>query len=83
MPSIQLKDPSVLYHLEDGSIRGGHKLSSTQCHRPLSYSGSLDLYTHQDSTPVIGREIRGLQIADLLTSPESDRAIKDLAVLGL
>lgn len=67
---------------EENLIRGGHDKSRTQCSKPLVYSGSLDHFTHEDLTPVIGREIRGLQIVDLLDNAESDRAIKDLAILG-
>lgn len=83
MPSFQHQDSLVTSQLPDESvIRGGHDKARTQCSKPLLYSGSLDHFTHEDLTPVIGREIRGLQVVDLLENVESDRAIKDLAILG-
>jgi hypothetical protein len=38
---------------------------------------------YEESTPVIGREYTSdLQLADLLEAADSDKLIKDLAVLG-
>lgn len=83
MPSAQLQDsPTTHEPLGDISIRGGHKLSRTKRLEPLVYSGSLDHYAHEDLTPVIGREIRGLQLTDLLKASDNDRLIQDLATLG-
>jgi hypothetical protein len=71
-------------HLEDDhvgsgdSIVGGHATARPRLIEPLSYSGLLDKYSHQDITPVIGREFEGLQVTDLLNS--SDDVIRDLAV---
>ncbi|KAJ5167054.1 tfdA family taurine dioxygenase [Penicillium canariense] len=62
------------------TIRGGNEQSRPRISQPLEYSGSLDSYSHSDLTPVIGREYRGLQVADILQSEECDRLIKDLAV---
>ncbi|KAL2069393.1 hypothetical protein VTL71DRAFT_14072 [Oculimacula yallundae] len=47
---------------------------------PLVYSGSLDSFQHNDFTPSIGREIPGLQIEKILTSPDADTLIRDLAI---
>lgn len=41
-------------------------------------SGTLNKYTHQDLTPVIGMEFEGLQVTELLEGDE--QLIKDLAV---
>jgi alpha-ketoglutarate-dependent taurine dioxygenase len=38
----------------------------------------LDKYKYQDLTPVIGRELEGLQVTDLLSNEKS--LIEDLAV---
>lgn len=62
------------------SIRGGHEQARPSISQPLEYSGSLDSFSYLDLTPVIGREYTGLQVVDLLSSPERDRLIRDLAV---
>ncbi|KAL3473831.1 hypothetical protein BJX99DRAFT_248651 [Aspergillus californicus] len=72
MPTVIERD-----HL---SVRGGHPESRPRISRPLQYSGSLNAYQSQDLTPVIGREYEGLQVVDILRSPECDRLIQDLAV---
>ncbi|TKA70874.1 hypothetical protein B0A49_05635 [Cryomyces minteri] len=46
----------------------------------MVYSGSLDLYSSRDLTPIIGREFDGLQVAYLLHAVNSDQMIRDLAV---
>ncbi|KAL2786247.1 hypothetical protein BJX66DRAFT_328694 [Aspergillus keveii] len=60
-------------------IRGGHPDARPRVSRPLEYSGSLDRYQNQDLTPVIGREYEGLQVAEILQSPDRDQLIQDLA----
>lgn len=55
-------------------------VARTRLTAPLSYTGSLDTYSSDDLTPVIGREYTGLQVKDLLSHPEADRLIRDLAV---
>jgi hypothetical protein len=71
-------------HVDDGHdgtetcIRGGHAGARSRLNKPLSYSGSLDHFQHQDLTPVIGREFEGLQVTDLLNG--GDEAIRDLAI---
>ena len=59
-------------------IRGGHPQAQTRCIKPMVNSGSLERYTHQDLTPVIGREFKGLQVRDLLKGDA--QLIQDLAV---
>jgi hypothetical protein len=65
----------------DSNIVGGDSNARSRLLEPLSYSGSLDSYKHQDVTPVLGREYEGLQVTDLLNW--GDEMIKDLAVTGL
>jgi hypothetical protein len=51
---------------------------------PLQSSGSLKGYEKFDVTPVIGTEFaRGIQLTDLLSAPNSDHLIRDLAILGM
>ncbi len=71
--------PSVIEDQSAGqNIVGGHATARTRLAQPLQYSGSLDRYTSNDLTPVIGREFLDLQIVDLLNS--QDDMIRDLAV---
>ncbi|RDK43526.1 tfdA family taurine dioxygenase [Aspergillus phoenicis ATCC 13157] len=72
--------PSAVESASASTIRGGHEESRPRISEPLQYSGLLDSYSHQDLTPVIGREYRGLQVADILKAENSDQIIKDLAV---
>ena len=71
-------------HPVETSIRGGHEDARPTITSPITYTGSLDSFQHQDLTPVIGREFTGLQIAHILESePEQrDRMIRDVAVTG-
>ncbi|MCJ1287774.1 hypothetical protein MMC26_007126 [Xylographa opegraphella] len=48
---------------------------------PLVSSGSLDRFTHLESTPPIGREYPELQLSDLMSSPERDQYTRDLAIV--
>ncbi|KUJ09699.1 tfdA family taurine dioxygenase [Mollisia scopiformis] len=73
MPSAQPSTPPP-------SIRGGHEKARPRSTQPFTYSGSLDSYEHNDSTPSIGREIPGLQIKKILASPDADTLIRDLAI---
>lgn len=65
------------------TIRGGYEQARPRISQPLEYSGSLDGYSKLDLTPVIGREYRGLQVADILKTEDDDRLIKDLAVTSM
>lgn len=55
-------------------------VARTKLDKPLSYTGSLDSYSHSDLTTVIGTEYEGLQVVDLLSAKNSDALIRDLAV---
>lgn len=65
------------------AIRGGNEQARPRITKPLVYSGSLDSFTHNDLTPVIGREFKGLQVVDLLKASNSDGLIRDLAVTSM
>lgn len=62
----------------DSNIRGGNSAARTRCLKPMVNSGSLNKYTHQDVTPVIGTEFIGMQATELLKGDA--QLIKDLAV---
>jgi hypothetical protein len=66
---------------DETSIVGGNDGARSRLLTPLVYSGSLDKFTHQDCTPVIGREFEGLQVRDLLKW--GDDMIRDLAITGM
>lgn len=76
MPSAQPSTPPP----EKASIRGGHEKARPRETGPSTYSGSLDAYEHNDSTTTIGREFPGLQIKKILSSPDADTLIRDLAI---
>ena len=73
MPSAQPSSPPPTYV-------GGHAKARPRITHPLTYSGSLDAYEHSDSTVSIGREFPNLQIKKLLSSPDRDTLIRDLAI---
>lgn len=51
---------------------------------PLKTSGSLHSFEKFDVTTVIGTEFNeGVQLTDLLSAPNSDDLIRDLAILGI
>ncbi|TVY41147.1 putative alpha-ketoglutarate-dependent sulfonate dioxygenase [Lachnellula subtilissima] len=52
--------------------------SMNKTRTPLKYSGSLDNYTSNDLTPIIGREFPELQLSSLLSD---DTKLRDLAIL--
>lgn len=48
---------------------------------PLSFSGALDQFQYEDTTPVIGREFLDVNIVnDLLNADNSDERLRDLAI---
>jgi hypothetical protein len=75
MPSAQPSTPPP-------AIVGGNDKARPREVGPFISSGSLDSYEQNDITPSIGREIPGIQIKELLTSPDSDTLIRDLAITG-
>lgn len=58
-----------------------HKDSASQRRKPLKSTGSLDVFTSDDITPVIGTEYPEANIVnDLLNSPDADQLLRDLAI---
>lgn len=49
---------------------------------PMRQSGSLDEFERVDLTPILGTEFRHVDVADWLTRPDSDRLLRDLAILS-
>lgn len=84
MPSAAVKRPRVDDNDSDSAETttvGGHLDARSRLREPLVYSGSLDVFEHQDITPLIGREFTGLQVTDLLKW--GDELIRDLAITGI
>jgi hypothetical protein len=75
--------PSAQFEETTLPIVGGNSKARTLATKPYTYSGSLDAFQHNDSTPIIGREILGLQISDVLKSADSDAQIRDIAITGI
>lgn len=60
---------------------GTHRVTVGPGKKPLKSSGSLNEYKHVDLTPVIGTEYPEVNIVDdLLSSPDADRKLRDLAI---
>lgn len=75
--------PAALNNSNGSTIRGGNEQARPRITKPLVYSGSLDSFTQNDLTPVIGREFKGIQVVELLKASNSDELIKDLAVTSM
>ena len=48
----------------------------------MRQSGSLDEFERVDLTPILGTEFRHVDVVDWLTRPDSDRLLRDLAILS-
>lgn len=55
--------------------------ASTRALKPLTYRGTLERYDYLDNTPAIGREFNGLQIRDVLASPDKETVLQDFAYM--
>ncbi|KEQ85785.1 taurine dioxygenase family protein [Aureobasidium pullulans] len=56
-------------------------VDQTSFPKPLKQSGALENFTHEDTTPVIGREFPDVNIVDdLLDASNADELIRDLAI---
>lgn len=56
-------------------------VDQTSSPKPLKQSGALENFTHEDTTPVIGREFPDVNIVDdLLNASNADELIRDLAI---
>lgn len=49
---------------------------------PMHQSGALDEFEQITLTPIIGTEFRKVNLADWLARPDSDRILRDLAILS-
>lgn len=55
----------------------------TQLREPLKLSGALDHFESFDTTPTIGREFVGVNLAGWLRAPNSDELLRDLAITSM
>lgn len=60
-------------------IQGGHQDAQPTHSQSLSYTGTLDSYSHFDNTPAIGREFNNIQLRTILASPDRNAIIRDIA----
>ena len=51
-----------------------------QHREPLKLTGALDGVDYFDVTPCLGREYRGVDLAEWIRAPNSDELLRDLAV---
>jgi hypothetical protein len=58
------------------------RIVSKGAKQPLRPSQSLEKFEHFDVTPIIGTEFKDVQLTSLLSAPNSDELIRDLAILG-
>lgn len=59
----------------------GHSTGASKLRQePLKNSGSIDHLEYVDVTPIIGREYPIAKIKDILTAPNSDQQLRDLAI---
>ena len=70
------------------SFDNGDSRRHTEDHKamdyePLKYTGLLDNYKFVDLTPAIGREYPDVQLVDLMSLPNADSVIRDLAIIGI
>jgi len=78
-PSVATAPPVETQSIQDLTAK-----THAQARAPLKSSHSLDKFQPKQLTPVIGTEFpEGVQIADLLSAPNSDDLIRDLALLGI
>lgn len=64
---------------DDSKVIGS--LATRASYEPLSRNKSLDAYAHHSVTPAIGEEFPDLQLSSIVSSPDADKLIADLAVL--
>jgi len=77
MPSVTCTDANSA----PNNIIGGNDIARPRFTR-LVYSGSLEKFTYNDLTSVIGREFENLQVRDLLREGDDDAVIRDLVITG-
>jgi hypothetical protein len=58
-------------------------MTGQQYPQPMRQSGSLDEFERVDLTPILGTEFRHVDVADWLTRADSDRLLRDLAILSM
>ena len=56
---------------------------SIPSYTPKQLSGALDRFESFQVTPCIGTEFRNVNLAELITSADSDAVLKDLAITGM
>lgn len=57
--------------------------TGTFSQEPLQVSGALDQFKSFDVTPCIGTEFQDVNLAEWITSNDSDAILRDLAILSM
>lgn len=78
-PSVETLSASTLS--ENGTQHPQKSLAQAMRKEPLKVSGALS-GTYFDVTPVIGREFPDTQLSELMSSPQRDALLRDLAIMG-
>jgi hypothetical protein len=67
-----------------GSVDNETTITTNGARHPLNSSGGLDCFERFEVTTVIGTEfLPGLQLSLILSAPNSDDLIRDLALLSI
>lgn len=71
-----------LFSLRHGACSGSSRGYSGQARtpEPLRLSGAIKSYKHVEMTPVVGTEFLEGSLAEMMSAPNSDELIKDLAI---
>ena len=59
------------------------EFTGTFSQEPLQLSGTLDQFKSFDVTPCIGTEFQDVNLAEWITSKNSDTILRDLAILSI
>lgn len=62
------------------SFRRSYSSQNPIARKPLSLSGAIKAYKHVELTPVVGTEFLEGSLAEMVSAPNSDELIRDLAI---
>lgn len=76
--------PAIIEENNHHDVPLGKQATQRSYPEPLKLSGALDHFTHEETTPVIGREFIGVNIVDdLLNAENADERLRDLAITSM
>jgi hypothetical protein len=75
--------PGIVEDIPSRENGNSVKSSKGSYPEPLKLSGTLEKFSYEESTPVIGREFPNVNIVDdLLHGENSDELLRDLAIIS-